>query len=117
MILVNGCNGIGTGWSSDIPQYNPIDICENIRAYLKNPHAELKPLTPYYRGFTGSIIKVDDTISFQEVNMKKLRKIKLELLNFRFWTEKFKEHIESLIFDTKAPPAKIKKQFIRNYII
>ena len=117
MILVNGCNGIGTGWSSDIPQYNPIDICENIRAYLKNPDAELKPLTPYYRGFTGSIIKVDDThfISRGKYEKTKKNQIRITELPIGFWTEKFKEHIESLIFDTKAPPAKIKKQFIRNY--
>lgn len=23
MILVNGCQGIGTGWSTSIPNYNP----------------------------------------------------------------------------------------------
>jgi DNA topoisomerase-2 len=26
MVLVNGCSGIGTGWATDIPQYNPRDI-------------------------------------------------------------------------------------------
>ena len=26
MILVNGSEGIGTGWYSNIPNYNPIDI-------------------------------------------------------------------------------------------
>ena len=28
MILVNGANGIGTGWSSSIPSFNPLDIIE-----------------------------------------------------------------------------------------
>jgi DNA topoisomerase II len=28
MALVNGCDGIGTGWSTSIPMYNPIDLIE-----------------------------------------------------------------------------------------
>ena len=28
MILVNGIDGIGTGWSTNIPPFNPSDIVE-----------------------------------------------------------------------------------------
>ena len=117
MILVNGCNGIGTGWSSDIPQYNPVDISANIRLYLKNPEAELNPLTPFYRGFKGTITKINDTHFISRGIFEKTKKnqIRVTELPVGLWTEKFKEHIEGLIFDTKATPAKIKKQFIRNY--
>ena len=31
MILVNGMVGIGTGWSTNVPQFNPIDIINNIK--------------------------------------------------------------------------------------
>lgn len=31
MVLVNGAEGIGTGWSTKIPNYNPRDIAENLR--------------------------------------------------------------------------------------
>ena len=117
MILINGCNGIGTGWSSDIPQYNYLDIVRNIRDYIKNPNCELTKLTPFYRGFTGTILKIDDTHFISRGIFEKTKKhqIRITELPIGLWTEKFKEHIESLIFDTKAPPAKIKKQFIRNY--
>lgn len=54
MILVNGSIGIGTGYSTNIPQYNPKDICENIERLLRRK--ELKKLTPYYRGFSGKIL-------------------------------------------------------------
>ena len=30
MVLVNGCQGIGTGYSTHIPQYNPREIVEMI---------------------------------------------------------------------------------------
>ena len=117
MILINGCNGIGTGWSSDIPQYNYRDIIDNIKSYLSNPGGELPKLTPYYRGFTGTILKIDDTRFISRGIFEKTKKhqIRVTELPVGLWTEKFKEHIESLIFDTKAPPAKVKKQFIRNY--
>lgn len=53
MILVNGTKGMGVGWSTDIPCYNPKDIIENIKRYLKGD--ELLEMTPWYRGFKGMI--------------------------------------------------------------
>ena len=34
MVLVNGADGIGTGWSTFIPNYNPRDIIANLRRML-----------------------------------------------------------------------------------
>lgn len=34
MALVNGCIGIGTGFSTKIPFYNPLDIIDNILIML-----------------------------------------------------------------------------------
>jgi DNA topoisomerase-2 len=34
MVLVNGAEGIGTGWSTYIPNYNPRDIVANIKRLL-----------------------------------------------------------------------------------
>jgi DNA topoisomerase-2 len=35
MVLVNGAEGIGTGWSTTIPQYSPLDLVDNLRARLR----------------------------------------------------------------------------------
>jgi DNA topoisomerase-2 len=35
MVLVNGSDGIGTGWMTKIPNYNPREIVENIKAMLR----------------------------------------------------------------------------------
>lgn len=35
MVLVNGAEGIGTGWSTSIPQYNPIHIVANLKLLIK----------------------------------------------------------------------------------
>lgn len=31
MVLVNGAEGIGTGWSTYVPNYNPREIAENLK--------------------------------------------------------------------------------------
>lgn len=54
MILVNGALGIGSGFSTEILKYNPIDICDHIMSLLDN-RAPTKELIPWYRGFKGSI--------------------------------------------------------------
>lgn len=58
MALVNGSEGIGTGWASKMPSFNPLDIINNIRLFLDNK--PIKSFTPYYRGFKGSITKIKD---------------------------------------------------------
>ena len=35
MILVNGADGIGTGWATKIPNYNPRDIVDNLLRMLE----------------------------------------------------------------------------------
>ena len=36
MVLVNGPQGVGTGYSSSIPCYNPVDIVSNLKRMMKN---------------------------------------------------------------------------------
>ena len=52
MVLVNGSEGIGTGWSTYIPNYNPRDIVANLRRLLNDECTV--PMHPWYRGFKVS---------------------------------------------------------------
>lgn len=54
MILVNGSSGIGSGFSTYIPNYNPQDLIQNIRSFLNQ--GNIKPLVPFYRKFKGEIV-------------------------------------------------------------
>ncbi len=58
MILINGTSGIGTGFSTDILKYNPIDIC-NYLLNLLDDKKPIKNIKPWYRGFNGSIEFLD----------------------------------------------------------
>lgn len=53
LVLLNGNKGIGTGWSSNIPNYNPRDVVDNLRRLMAGDEPE--PMHPWYRGFQGSI--------------------------------------------------------------
>ncbi|KAL3807364.1 hypothetical protein ACHAXA_001702 [Cyclostephanos tholiformis] len=54
LLLINGCQGIGTGWSTNIPQHNPRDVLNYIRAKL-NGNMELPTIKPWVRDFQGDI--------------------------------------------------------------
>ena len=57
MVLVNGAEGIGTGWSTSIPNYNPRDIVANLQRLLDGQ--PLVPMQPWYKGFRGTIHEID----------------------------------------------------------
>jgi DNA topoisomerase-2 len=49
MVLVNGAQGMGTGWSTNVPCHNARDVVDNIKRLLRNE----QPLEmhPWYQGF------------------------------------------------------------------
>jgi len=59
LVLVNGALGIGTGYSTCVPSYNPLDIIHIIRQKLKGVDEHFDIL-PWFRGFKGQIVKVSD---------------------------------------------------------
>lgn len=59
MILVNGAVGIGTGFSSTVLCYNPLDIIKCIRQWMKTKQSPTEDIIPWYRDFTGTIQKTE----------------------------------------------------------
>jgi DNA topoisomerase-2 len=104
MILVNGATGIGTGFSTSIPCYNPRDIIASLRAMLVGDDTavnNMDSLQPWYRGFRGTIVKQGDKIhskgTFERLGATKIR---VKELPIGTWTEEFKEMLETYL-DTK----------------
>lgn len=54
-VLVNGAEGIGTGFSCYVPPYDIRDIVTNIRHALDGK--AMVPMIPYFRGFTGTVTR------------------------------------------------------------
>lgn len=57
LILTNETIGIASGFSTNIPSYNPEDIIKRIEVWLddEKKFKNLPPMKPWYRGFTGEI--------------------------------------------------------------
>ena len=110
-VLINGVEGIATGFSTKIPQYNPIDIINNIKLLINGEPPN--DMIPYYRGFTGEI-EVD------EKNYKSIGKycqidhkvVKITELPIGVWTYTYQEYLEKLVIDPKKKTA---KQCLRSY--
>lgn len=127
MVLVNGASGIGTGWSTEVPCFNPMDIIANVRRMLHGQPMQI--MHPFYRNFSGAIQPII-TNSHEEqavaaeaaeqpvkytthgvvnVEMKKNNVVELRIreLPVGTWTETYKEFLTSL---TVAPAERRKMQ-------
>jgi DNA topoisomerase-2 len=95
MVLVNGSKGIGTGFSTDIMCYNPLQIIEYLQNKLRYIEDDIDFL-PYYEGFKGQITKINDDKFLIRGKYEKVAqdKIRVTELPVGYWTEDFKEHIE-----------------------
>ena len=98
MILVNGSNGIGTGWSTDIPKYNPLTLCKLLLHRLDGDDKRYR-IKPYYRGFVGEVLLEDDrfvSTAVWEHNAKN-RTVKITELPVGVWTDAYCDFLDTLL--------------------
>ena len=104
MVLVNGSEGIGTGFSSYIPPYSPSDIVENIQLALSGK--PMKPMNPWFKGFRGTINKTDETTwTATGTYTCEGTTYRITELPPGRWTQDFKEYLDTLV----------EKKLITNY--
>jgi DNA topoisomerase-2 len=101
MLLVNGSRGIGTGYSTFIPQFNPAELKEAITQWLKTGTGLDREFTPYYSKFKGTIRKVSD----QDYEVRGLFKLEsdntlvITELPVETWTMDFREKLDKMLTD------------------
>ncbi|CAD5115354.1 DgyrCDS4334 [Dimorphilus gyrociliatus] len=114
MVLVNGAEGIGTGWSTKVPNYNPRDIVENLKLMMDG--LEPRHMEPWYKNFRGEIIAVDETkyASNGEVSLLNEHEIEITELPVKTWTQPYKETVlHPMLQGTEKTPSVI--QDFREY--
>ncbi|EKE37602.1 hypothetical protein ENUP19_0294G0003 [Entamoeba nuttalli] len=97
-VLVNGADGIGTGWSTAVSNYNPLDLVDNCRRYLNGE--EFKEMKPWFRGWTGQLRKNKDGSGYDCYGKwRRLSEDKIEIteLPIQIWTDSYKQHLEKCI--------------------
>jgi len=103
-ILVNGTKGIGTGFSTSIPCFNPIDIINNVKRMLlgKKP----KYMYPWYSDFKGEIIKLN-THTFRTSGIYRIidsTTIHITELPIGLWTEDYFKFLDTITADKPKEP-------------
>ena len=73
---MNGTDGIGTGYSTQLPCYDPQQVHDYIKSKLTN-QAYTKEIMPYYRGFKGTMTKESDYTYMSHGIYKQISKDKL----------------------------------------
>jgi DNA topoisomerase-2 len=119
MVLVNGSKGIGTGFSTDIMCYDPLQIIQYLKSKLNNNLDLIKDFefVPYYEGFHGTIQKITDSKFLIKGNYEKISNdtIRVTELPVGYWTEDFKELLEELIEPSQSKDGKKNISFVKDY--
>jgi len=107
MVLVNGADGIGTGWMTKIPNYNPRDIVKNLKRMLDDK--EPKEMIPWFKNFRGTIESLEHQRYVVNGEISNLSDTKVEVteLPVRTWTNSYKEMLEGMLQGTEKAPATI----------
>jgi len=96
MILVNGAEGIGTGWSTSVPNFNPRDIINNIRKWIAGQ--KLDEMLPWYSGFSGTVSEVDSEGRCEVAGVVQMHgkdKATISELPIKKWTQDYREFLEA----------------------
>lgn len=112
MILINGADGIGTGWSTSVPNHNPEEVIDNLIRRMDGGHKDsMVHMLPWYRGWTGQTEQMaTDRYKFAGTIQKTgENEVEITELPVHQWTQNFKEKLEDIIKAEKVP------SFIKDY--
>ncbi|XP_029976326.1 DNA topoisomerase 2-beta isoform X2 [Salarias fasciatus] len=108
MVLVNGAEGIGTGWACKIPNYDVREIVNNLIRMLD--HEEPLIMLPKYKNFKGVIHELGQNqfLVSGEVSVIDKNTVEITELPVRTWTQAYKESVlEPMLQGTDKTPALI----------
>jgi DNA topoisomerase-2 len=95
LLLVNGSQGIGTGWSTSIPCHSPSSVIDYVRAKLEK-RLDLPLIEPYSRGFRGTFERLDDGKGYRSCGIIKTvddKTVQIDELPVGVWTDTYKAHL------------------------
>ncbi len=107
MILVNGCSGIGTGYSTYIPSHNPLDIIKNLLLMLDKEEPQV--MFPYFKDFKGEVLSLGNGEYELRGMYSKVNNTTLEIKEIPagMWVTPYKEFLESLASTDSKKPLKL----------
>ena len=119
LILVNGSDGIGTGFSTKVPPHDPELIVKNLLNMMDDK--PLEKMIPYFRGFRGSVeFKGINAYGAEQYINKGTYKVVddttaiITELPIGKWTDDYKTFLETLLYD-KSTDNKGNKQCLMDF--
>ena len=109
MILINGGEGIGTGYGFKVPPYNPKDVILNLKRLIKGQ--EPMEMVPWYNGFKnneGTRVLGPNKYEYNglyEINGKDIRITEIPIYNG--WIEPYEQKIMDKLSTSKDDDKKI----------
>jgi len=106
-VLMNGADGIGTGYSTGVPSYNPVDIIENLKMLIKEgpEKVQFKDMYPWYRFFKGQVKPNLTKTSFQIIGTYQrigaTKMVRITELPVGMSIHAYKEYLTKLMLETK----------------
>jgi DNA gyrase/topoisomerase IV subunit B len=108
MVLVNGAEGIGTGFSVKIPSFDPLVIINNLKLMIGDQ--SIAPMQPWYKDFRGTVIqnlqKPTEFLIYGACTQLDSCHLRITELPIGYWTEDYKIFLDKLE----------NKKVIRSYI-
>ena len=116
MLCINGCKGIGTGFSTDISPCNPLEVIDYLTHSLRGQSTEHFSLNPYYNGFTGTITPIGTSkyLIRGKYTIISDKRVHVTELPIGTWTATFKKHLEDIVIGSADKKAKT-STLIRDY--
>ena len=117
LLAINGCVGIGTGFSTDIPPHNPDEVIALMRERLAGTRETLEglELKPWWFGFRGPVAKTSDATyvtrglyTFDDAK----RAVTIDELPVGVWTKDYKVFLDEML---TAEPKEGAKQVLKSF--
>jgi DNA topoisomerase-2 len=107
-LLLNGAEGIGTGWATSVPCFNPLEVlaCVRRRIMQEPNHGDGDRLVPWYRGWTGLMEAGSEGRVFQSRGRFRREEgrgcLVIDELPVGTWTSVYKTWLETKLKGTVA---------------
>jgi len=108
LVLVNGTDGIGTGYSSTVLNHDPRDVIANLKKMINGEDPE--SIHPCYFGFKGEIIIGDNEGKYTitgKIERKDDTTLQISELPIKTWTHDYKSFLEEMMTGTDKSPGEI----------
>lgn len=105
-VLINGAEGIGTGYSTKVPNFDVRQVVSNLKKMINGEEPEA--MIPSFKNFMGSITQIDTHKFLVQGNVEVTdnKTVEITELPVGTWTQVYKENVlEPMLHGTeKIPP-------------